>query len=339
MHSASATTCPAPDAARAAREHAPAQAARERAAAQAAQQHAALRRGFAYGTLGVALFALTIPMTRLASGSLEAPQLSPWFVAFGRAALAGVLALLYLLALRAPRPSAAQWRWLALTALGVVFGFPVFMGLAVQRVDAVHASVITGILPLVTAVLGAWLLGQRQRASFWGFAGLGLVLVVAFAWWRGGAAPQLADGLLALALVLGALGYVWGARLSAAMRPEHVISWVLVLSLPLTLPLAWFTRPSAPVQAASWLGFGYVALFSMWIGFFAWYRGLALGGTVRVSQVQLLQPFLSILAAVPILGERVDAATCVFLLAVMAVVFASRRVASAPPSKAYSKGP
>jgi drug/metabolite transporter (DMT)-like permease len=206
----------------------------------------------------------------------------------------------------------------------------------VQRVDAVHASVITGVLPLVTAVLGAWLLGQHQRASFWCCALLGLVLVLAFAWWRGGAAPQLADGLLALALSLGALGYVWGARLSASMRPEHVISWLLVLSLPLTLPLAWVSRPAAPVQAASWAGFLYVSLFSMWIGFFAWYRGLALGGTVRVSQVQLLQPFLSILVAVPILGERVDAVTCLFLLAVMAVVFASRRIASTPAS---SKGP
>ncbi len=291
------------------------------------------RRGFVYGTLGVALFALTIPLTRLASGSLDAPQLSPWFVAFGRAAVAGLLAVLYLLALRAPWPSAAQWRGLAWTALGVVFGFPVFMGRAVQRVDAVHASVVTGILPLVTAVFGAWLLGQRQRAPFWGLAVLGMTLVVAYAWWRGGAALQLADGLLALALVLGAFGYVCGARLSATMPPEHVISWVLMLSLPITLPLAWVTRPLAPVQTASWLGFGYVALFSMWLGFFAWYRGLALGGTVRVSQVQLLQPFLSILAAVPILGERVDAATCVFLLAVMAVVFASRRVASAAPVK------
>lgn len=300
---------------------------------RAGEQAVRVRHGFVYGALGVALFALTIPMTRLASGSLDAPQLSPWFVAFGRAALAGLLAVLYLLAVRAPWPSAAQWRGLALTALGVVFGFPVFMGLAVQRVDAVHASVVTGILPLVTAVLGAWLLGQRQRASFWWFALLGLSLVVAFAWWRGGAGLQAADGLLALALVLGALGYVWGARLSASMRPEHVISWVLMLTLPLTLPLAVWTRPLASVQAASWLGFAYVALFSMWIGFFAWYRGLALGGTVRVSQVQLLQPFLSILAAVPILGERVDAATWMFLLAVMAVVFASRRVAGMPPVK------
>jgi len=290
-----------------------------------------LRRGYLLGLIGVALFALTIPMTRLASGSAAAPQLSPWFVAFGRAALAGFLAALYLAAVRAPRPSAAQWRSLALTAVGVVFGFPLFMGLAVVRVDAVHASVVTGILPLVTAALGAWTLRQPQRQLFWLFAWSGLLLVVAFAWTRGGATLQAADGLLALALLLGAMGYVWGARLSASMRPEHVISWVLVLSLPLTLPLAWATWPAAPVRASSWLGFLYVALCSMWLGFFAWYRALALGGTVRVSQVQLLQPFLSILAAVPLLGEAIDAATCVFLLAVMAVVFASRRVSSAAP--------
>jgi drug/metabolite transporter (DMT)-like permease len=297
------------------------------------QRAAALRRGFLYGTLGMALFALTIPMTRLATGSMAAPQLSPWFIAFGRAALAGLLALVYLAGARAPRPNAAQWRVLAVTALGVVFGFPVFMGLAVQRVDAVHASVVTGILPLVTAVLGAWLLDQRQPRAFWILASVGVLLVLAFAWWRGGAALQSADALLLLALLLGALGYVWGARLSATMRPEHVISWVLVLTLPITLPVALWAQPEAPVRPAAWLGFVYVSLFSMWIGFFAWYRGLALGGTVRVSQVQLLQPFLSILAAVPILGETIDAATCLFLLAVMIVVFASRRVAQMTPSK------
>ena len=296
---------------------------------------ARLRRGYWLGLIGVALFALTIPMTRLASGSAAAPQLSPWFVAFGRAAVAGSLAALYLLAMQAPWPSAMQWRALALTAVGVVFGFPLFMGLAVVRVDAVHASVVTGILPLVTAALGAWWLKQPQRPAFWLLAWGGLLLVIAFAWWRGGAALQVADGLLALALLLGAMGYVWGARLSASMRPEHVISWVLVLSLPITMPVAWWTLPAAPVPPSSWLGFGYVALFSMWLGFFAWYRALAIGGTVRVSQVQLLQPFLSILAAVPILGESVDVATWLFLLAVMGVVFASRRVASSNPLQGH----
>ncbi|HEY6355610.1 MAG TPA: DMT family transporter, partial [Burkholderiaceae bacterium] len=171
-------------------------------------------------------------------------------------------------------------------------------------------------------------LKQTQRPLFWLFAWAGLLLVVAFAWWRGGAGLQLADGLLALALLLGAMGYVWGARLSATMRPQHVISWVLVSALPITVPAAWWTQPVVPVPAAPVLGFIYVSLFSMWLGFFAWYRALALGGTVRVSQVQLLQPILSIVAAVPLLGESVDAATWVFLLAVMAVVFASRRAAA-----------
>jgi drug/metabolite transporter (DMT)-like permease len=292
---------------------------------------APLRRGFLLGLLGVALFALTIPMTRLASGSAAAPQLSPWFVAIGRAAVAGLLAIAYLLAVRAPWPQPRQWRTLALTALGVVFGFPLFMGLAVLHVDAVHAAVITGVLPLATAALAARWLHQRQRPLFWLLAWIGLALVVAFAWWRGGAALQAADGLLAIALLLGAMGYVSGASLSSSMRPEHVISWVLVLSLPITLPIAWLTRPTAAVPLSAWVGFGYVALCSMWLGFFAWYRALALGGTVRISQVQLLQPFLSIVAAVPILGERVDFATVVFLFAVMGVVFASRRVASVVP--------
>ncbi|MFO1218856.1 MAG: DMT family transporter [Burkholderiaceae bacterium] len=290
-----------------------------------------VQHGLAYGALGVAIFALTIPMTRLASGSAAEPQLSAVFVAVGRAALAGVLAALYLAWRRAPRPTAAQWRQLALTALGIVFGFPLFMGLAVLQVDAVHASVVTGILPLVTAVLAALMLRQPQRAAFWLCAALGAALVVAFAAWRGGTAPRAADGLLLLALLFGGFGYVSGARLASAMPPQHVVSWVLVLALPVTLPIALAAWPAQPVRAASWLGFGYVALFSMWLGFFAWYRGLALGGTVRVSQVQLLQPFLSALAAVPVLGEALDAATIAFLVAVMAVVFASRRLARTTP--------
>jgi drug/metabolite transporter (DMT)-like permease len=186
----------------------------------------------------------------------------------------------------------------------------------------------------VTALLAAWMLRQPQRPAFWACAGLGAAVVITFAAWRGGAAPQPADGLLLLALLLGAFGYVCGARLSQVMSPEQVVSWVLVLTLPVTLPVALLAWPEQPVRPASWLGFGCVGLFSMWLGFFAWYRGLALGGTVRVSQVQLLQPFLSALAAVPILGESLDAATLGFLLAVMAVVFASRRVArtTAPPN-------
>ena len=308
-------------------------------AAAAAQ----LRRGWLLGVLGVVIFALTIPMTRLASGSTADPQLPAVFVAIGRAAFAGVLALAWLLLRRAAWPRPEQWRQLALTGCGVVVGFPLFMGLAVVRVDAVHAAVVTGLLPLATAALAAVLLRQRPSAAFWACAGAGTALVIGFAAWKGGAGLQLADGLLGVAMLAAAFGYVHGARLSSgptgrAMPPEDVICWVLVMALPLTVPVAWATWPTAPVRAASWVGFAYVAIFSMWLGFFAWYRGLALGGTLRVSQVQLVQPFLSMWFAVPVLGEALDAATVVFSLAVMATVLVSRRlstgVAAKPPDLA-----
>ena len=306
-------------------------------AAEPALAAANLARGWALGVLGVVIFALTIPMTRLASGSLADPQLPAVFVAIGRAALAGILALAWLLWRRAKWPRPAQWRRLALTGCGVVLGFPLLMGLAVVRVDAVHAAVVTGLLPIATAAVGAVLLRQRPSAAFWACAIAGTALVVGFAWWKGSASLQLADGLLALAMLAAAFGYVQGARLSTPeggppMPPEEVICWVLVMALPLTLPVAWSTWPSVAVRASAWAGFAYVAVFSMWLGFFAWYRGLALGGTLRVSQVQLVQPFLSMWFAVPVLGESLDAATIAFSLAVMATVLVSRRLPVAAPA-------
>lgn len=288
-------------------------------------------RGWLFGTLGVVVFALSIPMTRLASGSAVDPQLPAVFVAMGRAALAGLLALCWLILSRAAAPRPEQWRPLALTALGVVFGWPLFLGFAVLHVDAVHASVVSGVLPIATAGVGALMLRQRPGWPFWSCALLGLGLVLGFAGWNGGTGFQLADGLLLVAVLFGAFGYVQGARMSSgpagkAMTPEEVICWVLVISLPITVPVALFTWPTVPVKTSAWGGFLYVSVFSMWLGFFAWYRGLALGGTLRVSQVQLLQPFLSMWFAVPILGESLDGATVGFSLAVMATVFLSKRI-------------
>jgi len=282
-------------------------------------------RGLLLGAAGVLMFALTIPMTRLAGGSAAAPQLDPAFVAFGRAAVAGLLSLAWLAATGARRPRGGEWRALALTAGGVVFGWPLLLGWAVREVDAVHASVVSGVLPLATAVIAARVLRQRPSAGFWACSLAGLALVVGFAAWRGAGGLVWADGLLLGAVLCGAAGYVSGARLSQRFSAEQVICWVLVLSLPVTLPVAAWTRPAAPVAASAWAGFAYVSLFSMWIGFFAWYRGLALGGTVRVSQVQVLQPFLSMLFAVPLLGERLDAVTVVFAAAVIAVVWLGKR--------------
>lgn len=282
-------------------------------------------KGMWLGLAGVTLFAMTTPMTRLAVGPADDPQLAPLFVTAGRAAIAGLLSLVYLLLTRAPRPNRQHLPALGLCAAGTVLGFPLFLSLALREVDAMHAAVVTGLLPLGTAVVASIALRQRASAGFWACAMLGFALVAGFAVQAGGEITG-ADALLMLAVLSAAVGYVAGARLSQEWSAEHVICWVLVLSMPFTWPLAWHSWPSQPASVSAWLGFGYVTLFSMWIGFFAWYRALALGGTVRVSQVQLVQPFLSLLFAVPVLGERLEATTLFFSLAVIATVFVGKKM-------------
>jgi drug/metabolite transporter (DMT)-like permease len=285
--------------------------------------------GLWLGVLGVAIFALTLPMTRLAVGSPEAPQMSGVFIAMGRAVVAAALSAAYLGWNRASVPRRGDWASLVIVSAGVVFGFPLLTSVAMRYVEAVHASVIVGVLPLATAAVGAWLHRQRPSAGFWLCAIAGCALVVAFAVLRSGhdgLSIRAADALLLGAMACAAVGYGWGGLLAQRMRADHVICWALLISLPLTVPLAVIARPRAVLDAAAWWGFAYVAVFSMWLGFFAWYRGLALGGTVRVSQTQLLQPFLSMLFAVPLLGESLDLLTVAFALAVIATVFVGKRM-------------
>ncbi len=289
-------------------------------------------QGLALGLLGVLIFSMTLPMTRLAVGPALDPQLPPFFVTAGRAAFAGVLAAIYLRVVRATWPGREHRLALFVSALGTVVGFPLFLALALRRVDAMHAAVITGVLPLGTALAAAIAFRQRPSAGFWSCAVLGCGLVIGFAVWQGGGSLSLADFLLLGSVASASIGYVAGARLSAEMPAERVICWVLVLSLPVTAPAALATWPSQPASASAWGGFAYVTVFSMWLGFFAWYRGLALGGTVRVSQVQLVQPFLAMLFAVPVLGERLDLATVGFALAVVATVFVGRAMPVGRPA-------
>ena len=162
----------------------------------------------------------------------------------------------------------------------------------------------------------------------------GRQLVVACAAWSGAGLPQLGDLLLLGAVIASAIGYITGSRVSSgpqALTAEQTISWVIVLALPVTLPVLVMQWPAAPVQASAWGGFAYVSVFSMWMGFFAWYRGMDWGGALRVSQVQLLQPFVSILLSVPLLGERLRPATLGFSLAVMACVYLGRRMSAGAP--------
>jgi drug/metabolite transporter (DMT)-like permease len=292
-------------------------------------------QGLWLGLLGVLIFAATLPMTKLATGSAQAPSLSPAFVTFGRAAVAGLLSVAYLLLTRSPLPRGGQWRALGFTACCVVVGFPLFLALGLRHVESVHASVVTGILPLVTAVVASLWLRQRPSLGFWVCAVTGSALVAVFMVLRSGApgsAAQWADVFLLIAIASAACGYVSGGQLTAQLGAERVICWVLVVSLPVTLPVMLLQWPQQPVAASAWGGFAYVALFSMWIGFFAWYRGLAWGGTVRVSQVQLVQPFLSMLFSVPLLGESLDLLTVGFALAVIATVFIGKRMPVSAPA-------
>jgi drug/metabolite transporter (DMT)-like permease len=277
-------------------------------------------QGLWLGLLGVLIFALTLPMTRLATGTVDAPQLSPWFVTWGRAALAGVLSAIYLLAVRAPWPLAEQRGPLYLSLAGNVIGYPLLLGWALRHVTASHAAVITALLPLATAAAAAWLMHQRARLGFWVFAALGSSLVAVYSVLRAaqmghGFGLTWADSLLLGAVVAASLGYVAGAKITASMGAEKVISWVCVMALPITLPGTWLTWPTQPIETTSWL---------------ALLRGLSLGGPLRVSQLQLLQPFISILAAIPLLGESLDAMTLGFALLVVLTVFMGRRMANTP---------
>ena len=280
-------------------------------------------RGMWLGTIGVAIFSLTLPFTRMAVAELD-----PVLVALGRAVVAAACSVLLLWWLGAPRPTATQTRALLVTALGVVVGFPVLSSIAMRYVPASHGAIVIGILPLATALVGALRFGERPSAGFWIAALIGSGLVIVFALWQGGGALHAADFALLGAVVAAAIGYAEGGRLSQTMGGQQVISWALVLSMPVLLPvtlwLGWQHGFSASAKA--WIGFGYVSLFSMFIGFFFWYKGLALGGIARVGQVQLLQPFMTLVGAALILGEVLETRTILFAVAVIAVVAVGRRM-------------
>ncbi|MDY7579734.1 DMT family transporter [Herbaspirillum sp. RTI4] len=281
-------------------------------------------KGMWLGLAGVAIFSLTLPFTRLAVADLH-----PALVAFGRAVVAGCFAIVLLRYRKAPRPVGQQWRALAITALGVVVGFPLLSSMAMRQVPAAHGAVVLGILPLATALFGALRFGERPSNGFWLAAVAGSGIVIVFALMQGGGGLQEADLALFAAVLAAAMGYAEGGRLSQTMGGQQVICWALVLSLPVLLPvtlwLGWTYGVRASPQA--WLGFAYVSLFSMFIGFFFWYKGLALGGIARVGQMQLLQPFMTLIGAAVIVGEKWQMSHFLFALLVISVVMLGRRTA------------
>ena len=282
---------------------------------------ASRRRGLAYGLLGVVAFSITLPATRVAVASLD-----PVFVGLGRAIVAAVVAGAVLAATRTPWPPARTVPRLAVVAAGVVVGFPLLSAWAMRHVPASHGAVVVGLLPLATAMAGAWLAHERPSRRFWTFAIAGSAVVVAFALYEGAGTLHVADLLLAGAVAAAAIGYAEGARLTRELGGWQVISWALVLSAPLLAVPAWLSMEGATQAAASaWIAFAYVSLVSMYLGFFAWYKGLSLGGIAAVGQVQLLQPFLTIAFSALLLGEALDPATLVAAALVIASIALGRR--------------
>jgi drug/metabolite transporter (DMT)-like permease len=293
--------------------------------------------GVLYGALGVLIFSFTLPATRTA-----APVFGGFTVGFGRAVLAGMLAALILAANRERFPERRHWRGLFIVVLGVIVGFPVLTSVALQVVPSSHGAVVVGLLPAATAVMGVIRNGDRPPLLFWVASAIGTVTVVVFTLADTGGQIHIEDLFLVAAVALGALGYTEGGRLAREMGGWRVISWALVFAQPILIPgTIWAISERdivlATAGAPAILGFLYVAFFSQYIGFFAWYRGLALGGIARISQVQLMQSILTLIWSALLLRESLTPATLIAALIVIACValtqWSYRRAQAATPPK------
>lgn len=281
-------------------------------------------QGWGSGLLGVLIFSGSLPATRVAVGAF-----SPLFLTSLRAVIAAILGGLLLLALRQRRPAAGDIAALVVVAAGVVVGFPLLTALALRHITSAHSIVFIGLLPLCTALFGVLRGGERPGPGFWLFSALGAALVAGFALLHSGPGSLEGDLLMIGAILLCGLGYAEGARLSRRLGGWQVISWALLLSLPLMAGLTVMTLPPvwAGIGAPAWLGLAYVSVFSMLVGFVFWYRGLALGGIASVGQLQLLQPFFGLAIAGLLLGEAVAPAMIAVALLVVGCVAGARRFA------------
>ncbi|NKY17921.1 DMT family transporter [Tsukamurella spumae] len=277
-----------------------------------------VRSGLLWGLLGVLAFSFTVPFTRVA---VAGGGLPPLFVGAGRAVVAAALAAIALFVTRQALPRGRQLVRVGIVAFGVVIGFPVLTSFALTTASASHGAVVIALLPAATAVTAVWRVGERPRPAFWVAAGVGAVCAVVFAVLQGGGLGTLhvSDLLLFGAVVAAAIGYAEGGLLSRELGAWQTISWALMVAAPVMLVLTAFSaRGGVSGTASGWWAFAYLGVVSMFLGFFAWYRGLAIGPMATVSQVQLVQPVFGIAWAALLLGESVGWSTVLGGLAVVA---------------------
>jgi drug/metabolite transporter (DMT)-like permease len=282
----------------------------------------AQRLGMILGFLGVVSFSLTLPLTRIAVTELAPLQLSIW-----RGIAAALSAIIILAIVRPPIPRGREWGVLVLCALGTVSGFPVFISLAMQTISAAHGAVVVGLLPLATAVFGVVIGDERPSPLFWGMSVLGTALTVGFVLRQSGGALEFGHIYLGLAVISAGMGYAFGGRLARRLRGWVVACWTVVVALPFLLVAANFV-PMIPATTSSgvMLAFTYLALISQLGGFFFWYQGMALAGIARVSQLQLMQLFLTVAVSVVFLHEPWSLEVLIFGAGVAASVWATTRL-------------
>jgi len=279
-----------------------------------------------WALLGVVLFSFSVPLTKVAVEGFD-----PFLTATGRAVIAGALAVVLIVWRRVPRPPRDQLRPLFLTMLGAVFGWPILLALALQRTTSAHAAVIAAFMPLMTALIAVLRTHERVSRQFWIAAIAGTGALLAFALSRGGAegGDLVADALVACAVVASSWCYVEGASVTKAMPGWQVISWVVVLALPITVPASaaiwWATHAHRDPTAGAWTSLVLLGVSSMYLGFFAWYRGLALAGIARGGQVQQLQALLTLAWSALLLREHVTRVTALAALAVIVCVVWAQR--------------
>jgi len=284
--------------------------------------------GMILGLIGVVIFSLTLPMTRIV-----VQEVHPLLNGLGRALLAAIPAAALLLWKREKWPTWPQFKALMVVALGVIVGFPVLSAWAMKTLPASHGALVNGLQPLLVALYAAWLSHERPSKAFWACAALGSALVLGYALISGAGNIQAGDIWMFAAIALGGLGYAEGGRLAKQMGGWQVICWALVLSSPILLgPVIYLaSQHQGPISIGAWWAFGYVSIFSQFIGFFAWYAGLAMGGIARVSQIQLVQIFFTMAFSALFFGEHIDPITWLFAAGVIFTVMLGRKTAVIAP--------
>lgn len=287
-------------------------------------------KGFIFGFVGILIFSLTPPATKIALGP-DNNALTPEFITFGRSALAGIMSLIYLFFFKKKKPSVKYIFNILIVALSLSVGFPLFLSLGLIHSTSTHAAVILTLMPLMTAVFASFYFKQKASLGFWICAIIGCIVVIIYTLIHGQSNNQIiefsySDILFFISVIAGATGYVFGAKLTKIMGSVDVISWALALAMPFHLALAIYYFPIKEIPTISWIGFLYAALFSQWIGFFAWYKALDLGGAVRVSQIQLFMPFLTFFFSIILLGETLDFFTIFFSIITILLIYLSRKM-------------